>query len=88
MVKSGRLLLLQDFKISVLETASAIFHIQIASLEKPDIFLTDPFCSKMISSYFRACQNNNWGHMEWEQFQVSTDLLKTKPNKTVRSANS
>jgi hypothetical protein len=45
-VKSGRLLLLQDFKISLLETASAIFHIQIASFEKPDIFLTDPFLFK------------------------------------------
>jgi hypothetical protein len=60
------------------------FHIQIESFEKPDVvFFTDLF-STVISPYFRACQNNNWGHMEWEQFQVGSDLLKNQTKQNIK----
>jgi hypothetical protein len=79
-VKSGRLLLLQDFKISVLETAGAIFHIQIASFEKPDTFLTGPFCSKMISrisGHVKTTTGATWNGNSFRWVQTYC-----KPNQT------
>ncbi len=69
----------------MLETARAISH----KKTQKDIFFADLFFKVISSHNFRACQNNNWGHMEWEQFQVGSDLFfkQINQNNTLTSAN-